>query len=216
MKKKRSAQRIAVPNTYCPTIIEFLLDETGSMSGHKAATISGFRSFLGEQRAAQGSALLTLTKFDTYGGFQTPYVDLDVNLVLPLTDETFRPNGGTNLRDALGSRVRALEERIASWQEKPQVLVVLLTDGEDNASREYSEPQVRDMIAAKEAQGWTFVYLGSDANALNNASRLGFQPGNSKKFENQHMHETMETLARATTAYRATATATSSKSFFAE
>jgi uncharacterized protein YegL len=213
MTRKRSAQRVAVPTTV-PTIIEFIIDESGSMGSVVDETISGFRSFLDEQKAAQGSALLSLTKFES-NNLVTPYVDLDVNLVLPLTRETFVPAGGTNLRDALGSRVRNVEERIKSWTSPPQVLVVLLTDGQDNQSRQYSTPQVRDMIAAHEAQGWTFVYLGSDSRALEAAQAMGFQPGNSKKFEINEMHKTMETLSRATTAYRATSTAAASTSFFA-
>jgi uncharacterized protein YegL len=213
MTRKRSAQRVAVPTTV-PTIIEFIIDESGSMGSVVDETISGFRSFLDEQKAAQGSALLSLTKFES-NNLVTPYVDLDVNLVLPLTRETFVPAGGTNLRDALGSRVRNVEERIKSWTSPPQVLVVLLTDGQDNQSRQYSTPQVRDMIAAHEAQGWTFVYLGSDSRALEVAKAMGFQPGNSKKFEINEMHKTMETLSRATTAYRATPTAAASNSFFA-
>lgn len=213
MTKKRSAQRVAVPTTV-PTIIEFIIDESGSMGSVVDATISGFQSFLDEQKAAQGSALLSLTKFEG-SNLVTPYVDLDVNLVLPLTRLTFVPAGGTNLRDALGSRVRNVEERIKSWTSPPQVLVVLLTDGQDNTSREYSTPQVRDMIAAHEAKGWTFVYLGSDSRALEVAQDMGFQPGNSKKFEINEMHKTMETLSRATTAYRASSTASATTSFFA-
>ena len=213
MAKKRSTQPVAASNTYCPTLIEFVLDETGSMSSHLGATISGFNSFVDEQRAAGGQCLLTLTKFDT-SGFRTPYVDTDVNLVPHLNSNTFVPNLGTNLRDALGQRVRELEARLATWTIKPQVLFVVLTDGDDNASSAYSVPQIRDLIAAHEFLGWTFVYLGSDARALEAAKAMGFQAGNTKQFENSQMHQTMETLAQATTVFRATAATASSKSFF--
>ena len=199
----KTARRVdSVFNYPCPTLIEFLLDETGSMSSCKRETISGFASFLDEQKAQDGNCLLTLTKFDT-NGLKTPYIDLDVKLAFPLNENTFVPGGGTNLRDTIGRRVRALEERIAHWSLKPNVLVVVLTDGDDNASREYSEAQIRDLIRAHEADGWTFVYLGSTPSALATAKRLGFQEGNSKKFDTSRMHETMTALANATTAYRA-------------
>lgn len=212
MTKKRVTQPVAASNTYCPTLIEFVLDETGSMSSHLAATISGFNAFLKEQRETPGQCLLTLTKFDT-AGLKTPFVDIDVGLVPDLNLNTFEPGGGTNLRDALGLRVRELEQRLSTWTVKPQVLFVVLTDGDDNASSLYSIPQVRDLIAAHEAQGWTFVYLGSDSRALQAASQMGFQPGNAKQFSNAEMHQTLETLATATTVFRAAGTQ-AAKSFF--
>jgi hypothetical protein len=213
MTRKRSAQRVAVPNTN--TIIEFIIDESGSMDIVHLPTISGFNSFLNEQKTGGGTALLSLTKFE--GGFlKTPYVDLDVNLVMPLTRDTFVPGGGTNLCDAIGARVRDLEQRLTTWDSPPQVLVVVLTDGQDNQSYSYSAHQIRDLIAAHEAQGWTFVYLGSDAYALQAAAQMGFQPGNAKQFDITKIHDTMETLARATTAYRASAeSTTASTTFFA-
>lgn len=212
MKKKRSTQPVAASNTYCPTVIEFLLDETGSMGAHRAATISGFNAFLEEQQKNPGQCLLSLTKFASCGNL-TPFVDVDVTMVPAMNMRTFEPRSSTNLRDALGQRVRELETRLASWTVKPQVLVVVLTDGQDNASRIYSHPMIRDTIVAHEAMGWTFVYLGSDAAALQAARDMGFQPGNTKRFSNEEIHQTMETLAHATTVFRAAGT-TSAKSFF--
>lgn len=201
----------------CPTIIEFLLDETASMSSWKAATISGFNTFLSEQREQPGRCLLTLTKFDT-SGLKTPYIDMDVSFVPVLTNETFVPGRSTNLRDAIGERAKALQERLSSWSAKPNVLFVVLTDGEDNSSRYYSEHQVNDLIKAREAEGWSFVYLGATRNALDVANRLGFNPNNAKQFEATNMYDTMTELSRSTTAYRSAyasgAAAGSDREFF--
>lgn len=210
MSQNRKPRRIPVCVQPRTTIIEFLLDETGSMDSHKAGTLSGFNVFLDEQKILNQDCLLTLTKFDT-AGLKTPYVDLDIALVPPLTNQTFIPGQGTNLRDALGQRVRAIETRLETFSEQPNVLVVVLTDGGDNSSREYSEPQVRDMIRAHEADGWTFVYLGATGCGLEVAKRLGFQPGNAREFDTSRIHETFEGLSKATTAFRAG----QSDSFFA-
>jgi hypothetical protein len=202
--------------SYCPTVIEFLLDETGSMSSWHRPTVSGFNAFIKEQRTQSDTCLLTLTKFDT-SGLKTPYADIDVSMVPSMTNEMFCPGGGTNLRDAIIERASALEQRLSSWTIRPNVVMVVLTDGEDTSSRR-SENEVRNLIKAKEADGWTFVYLGATSNALQIASRLGFQTGNSKQFEATEMEDTMTTLARATTAFRAgraeTKAAVASDDFF--
>lgn len=192
-----------------PTIIEFILDETGSMASCKNATIAGFNDFLGEQRKQPGNCLLSLTKFDT-GGQKTPYVDVNVHMVPNMQDAWFLPGGGTNLRDTIGARLSSLKQRLEGWTTKPNVLVVVMTDGDDNASREFGEATIKAALGAYMEEGWTFVYLGADQDALTTAKRLGFPEGNIKSFASSQMRQTMQTLAAATTAYRATRAATSS------
>ncbi len=198
---QRKPKHVCVQQT--PTIIEFLLDETGSMSICKSATVSGFNDFLSEQRSQDGNCLLTLTKFDSYAQ-KTPYTDIDVRMVPDMQPDWFIPGGGTNLRDTIGSRLLSLKQRLDSWSTKPNVLVVVMTDGEDTCSSEYSEVLVNKALASYMEEGWTFVYLGADKGALQTAYRLGFPEGNVKPFSTDKMRETMQTFASATTAYRAT------------
>jgi hypothetical protein len=197
----------AIAAQYTPTIIEFLLDETGSMGSCKNSTVAGFNDFLTEQQAQSGSCLLSLTKFDT-GGQKTPYVDIDVRMVPGMIDDWFIPGGGTNLRDTIGARLASLKQRLETWSVKPNVLFVVMTDGDDNASREFSEPVIKAALKSYMQEGWTFVYLGADQDALEVANRLGFPDGNIKSFASSKMRETMQGLAKATTAYRATRSAT--------
>ena len=201
-RRKPARAHEAVLNTEVPTIIEFLLDETGSMLDCKTATVAGYNDFLDEQRKQSGTCLLTLTKFDT-GGQKTPYVDLNIGMIPHMQEDWFIPGGGTNLRDTIGSRMAALKERLATWTIKPNVLFVVMTDGGDNASRTYSEDATRAALKHHMEEGWTFVYLGADQDALAVAERLGFPAGNTKSFASAKMRETMQTLAKATTAYRA-------------
>lgn len=197
-----------------PTIIEFLLDETGSMSSCAHAVVSGFNDFVSEQRAAGGKCLLTLTKFDTTG-IKTPYVDLSVQMVPTMTPAMFTPCASTNLYDTIGERMTALTERLNTWANKPNVLFVVMTDGGDNASS-LPETAVRSNIEhmGKE-HGWSFVYLGAHEQALAVAARLGFAPGNSKQFKASQMRETMQDLAKATKAYRQKGGFHTSDDFFA-
>jgi hypothetical protein len=220
MTKRVTTRRKGAPIVAQPahTIVEFILDETGSMQSCKPQTLSGFNSFLAEQRATPGSCLLTLTKFDT-SGLKTPYVDLDVNMVPNLTENTFIPGQSTNLYDAIGERVEQVKNRLSSYTTAPHVLVVVLTDGEDNASRRYNPGTIRETIRTHEAEGWTFVYLGATPNALRIAEMLGFQAGNAKAFDAREIHQTMTDLAAATVAYRTARAAgqvTASTSFFAD
>lgn len=216
MKKTTEPRSGSANIEYCPTLIEFILDETGSMSGCVNAVISGFNAFLDEQRALDTPCALTLTKFDTTG-LRTPFVDLGVGMVPYLTASTFLPNSGTNLHDAIGLRTTALAERLSTFSTRPNALVVVMTDGEENGSRTWSQHGIRELIGQHSAQGVTFAYLGSTPYALNVAANLGFAPGNAKQFEASRTRETFTDLARATTAYRATRTAaaTTSNEFFA-
>jgi len=194
------------------TVIEFLLDETGSMNRYKSAVIGGFNTFLSEQKATPGDCRFSLTKFDT-SGIKTPYVDLDLAIVPNLNTDTFIPGSNTNLRDSIGQRIQAIETRLAKWDTKPNVLMIVMTDGDDNGSRHFSEPAIASMLASKMEQGWTFVYLGADQNATVIASRLGFLPDNIKSFASSEMEETMTQMSHATTSYRSTRMAGDTKSY---
>ena len=192
---------IATPST----VIEFLLDETGSMNSCKNQTVSGFNTFLKEQKEQTDECLFTLTKFDT-AGQKTPYVDIDVNMVPLMMPNWFNPGGGTNLRDTIGRRISSLNARLSKWTVKPNVLFIVMTDGEDNASSQYSEQAIQSLIKSYTMQGWTFVYLGANQNAMIIANRLGFPDGNIKSFATDQMEQTMQTVSAATVAYRSTRT----------
>lgn len=192
-----------------PTIIEFLLDETGSMTSHLSQTISGFADFIDDQRDQDGLCLLTLTKFDSTG-LKTPYEDLAIGMVPYLTASTFLPGASTNLNDAIIARVHAREARWRDdlhnprWRDyqRPRVLFVCMTDGQDNVSR--SKPvEVASLLEARMQEDWTFVFLGAYPQAERAAVELGFLPQNIKCFSGAHIRETMGELSVATKAYRA-------------
>jgi hypothetical protein len=184
--------------------MEFVLDETGSMSSCANATVAGFNKFVDEQRSVSGLCQMSLSKFEG-GNIKTPYEDLELSMVPSMTSKSFTPGGMTNLYDAIGNRITSLEQRIGNWVIAPDVLIVVMTDGSDNSSRTYNMESIRALITAYQARGWTFVYLGADQNALQIAEKLGFQEGNIKSFASKEMEETMSDLSARTTVYRTTA-----------
>lgn len=191
--------RVDIPSQK-PTIIEFLLDETGSMNSYRTAVINGFNDFLTEQKTFQNKCLLTLTKFDTKG-LRTPYVDLDINMVPSMTSNMFCPDAMTNLNDTIYNRILSVKERISNWKDKPNVLFVIMTDGEDNASS-IASGQIKNMVGSSYEDGWAFMFLGAHAGSLSQAAALGFDPQNTKVFDASEMRETLQAMSSATKAYR--------------
>lgn len=152
-------------------LINFVLDDSGSMQSMVGATIEGVNAFLDEQREIEGT-LLSLTLFNT--GFDVRYVARDLREVPPMapTGENFyRPNGGTALFDAVATTIQGTEQWLAAhpdWEGK--VMCVILTDGAENASKKWhinipaiegDDFDVAQLISAKQAQGWEFLFLGS-------------------------------------------------------
>lgn len=203
------------------TAIEFILDETGSMMSVWDQTIGGFNEYVNSQRAQPGTCLLSFTKFDT-SGVRNAYNDVNIQEVPYLNRDTYRPNQSTNLYDAIGQRIKALETRVAAgaYPTETSFLVVIMTDGHDNASREFNAEGVKVLIKDKEAAGWTFVFLGANQDAWAVGQTFGMAKGNTMTYAAGNVAGAMETLSGATTAYRSAramgmvASASASNDFF--
>lgn len=195
------AQMASTPVTF----IDFLLDETGSMSGFEAATIAGFRDFVNTQKELGGECYLTLSKFDS-SSIRTPYVNLSIDMVPTLT---FYPGASTNLYDVIGDRLTD----VLAQNREGRSLVVILTDGGENASRRHNLDSVRSLITQATQREIVVVYLGPSNSALQVGHNLGIPEGNVKAFEVANIGETMTTLANATKAFRSAATASTSNFF---
>ncbi len=120
-------------------LINFVLDKSGSMEIIREATVAGFNQFLRDQQEEGGSAAMTLTLFDTR--FKTLVTALPVAEVRPLDRRSYIPGGNTALYDAIAHTLR-LTDRYVEEHKPDQVLFVIMTDGQENASREF-EPAAR-------------------------------------------------------------------------
>jgi len=150
--------------------INFLLDETGSMQSIKEKTINDFNEYLQGLKKAKGKAVFTLTKFNAMK-VDVVYSGKDVKDIPELTTKTYMPTDGTPLYDAIGKSVKALEKN----EKTQEILMVILTDGQENASKEYNFKAITELMKEKETQGWTFVYLGVGQAAWTQGATLGMK-----------------------------------------
>lgn len=156
-------------------LINFVLDKSGSMDVIRDATISGFNEFLGDQRREGGKAIMTLTLFDTH--FRTRARAVPVSEIPDFDYEDYQPGGMTALYDAIGHTLKMTDDFYAS--EKPdQVLFVIMTDGLENASREFDRKRIFDMIADRQKlAGYEFIYLGANQDSYMVGAGMGIRDG---------------------------------------
>lgn len=146
------------------TLISFILDETGSMLSVKDETIFGFNEWLETVRYHGKSSRLTLTCFNS-NKMDTRYVNTPVKDVEKLTPQNYKPDAMTPLYDAIGTTINVIEESIGKVLDKPDVLIVILTDGQENFSKEYNRQRIFDLIQEKQREGWAFIYLGANQDS---------------------------------------------------
>jgi hypothetical protein len=166
-----------------PVHLYVLLDRSGSMEAIRSEVIGGFNAFVAGQQINGDDARLTMVQFDTHDLAETVVDGVPIRKVKPLTRARFQPRGGTPLLDAtahLVARAKAkVEERgvVGGVDVDQNVVVVTITDGLENASREFTRADVREMIAERESAGWTFVYLSAGLDAYDDATSFGYAVG---------------------------------------
>ena len=156
------------------TEIVFILDRSGSMAGLEADTIGGFNAMIEKQKAETGEAYVSTVLFDN----ETTVIHdrVDVQKVAPMTRKDYYVRGCTALLDAVGSAIRHIGNihKYAREEDRPEkTLFVITTDGMENASRRYDYARVKEMITARQAEGWEFLFLGANIDAAREAARFG-------------------------------------------
>lgn len=157
------------------TEMVFILDRSGSMSHLVDDTIGGFNSMIDEQKKEDGDAYVTTVLFD--GQYEMLHDHVNINDIQHITDKEYYARGMTALLDALGRTINSIGERLNNTQEdeRPEkVIFVITTDGMENASREFTRSQVKEMIEhQQEKYSWTFIFLGANMDAVGEATSLG-------------------------------------------
>ena len=160
------------------TELVFILDKSGSMAGLEKDTVGGFNAMLEKQRAVDGECRITTVLFDNR--FELLHDRIDIRAVGPMTEKEYRVGGSTALLDALGRTIEklvAVQRNTAEAYRAEKVLFVIITDGEENASRLFSADRVRAMIdCERERYGWEFIFLGANIDAVETAGRFGIAP----------------------------------------
>jgi hypothetical protein len=159
------------------TDITFVIDRSGSMRSIAEAMNSGFEEVINKQKLEPGECRVSVAQFDDK--YESVFT------ARPITEVTtyrLEPRGSTALLDAIGRTVAATGQRLAALPEgsRPgQVLFVIITDGLENASVEYSRKAVFDMIThQRQKYGWEFIFLGANQDAIAVAGGLGISAGN--------------------------------------
>ena len=157
------------------TELVFILDKSGSMSGLEKDTIGGYNSLMEKQRKLDGECVITTVLFDNR--YELLHDRIDLRAVTPIKEKEYFVGGATALLDAIGRtihKIAAVQEHTAEEYRAEKVMFVIITDGEENASREYSAAQVKELIKRqKERYGWEFVFLGANIDAVETAGRFG-------------------------------------------
>lgn len=161
----------------------FILDRSGSMGGLESDTIGGYNSMLSKQKKEKtGKVSVTTVLFDDQ--YELLYNQVPIEKVSPMTEKEYYVRGSTALLDAIGKTVMQVKANQDKKEIKDKVLFVIITDGMENASREYRVEQVKKLIEErKEKNNWEFLFLGANIDAIGAAKDLGIDSSRAVRFK---------------------------------
>jgi len=192
-------------------LVNVILDKSGSMSSKVKDVIGGFNLYLdglGKESAVDYGFSLTL--FDTV--VEMKYKAVPLAKVVKLDDATYRPSGNTALLDAIGNTVQAI-----STEGFDKIITVIMTDGEENSSREWKLQAIGELIRSKEVAGnWTFVFLGANLDAFEQGTKMGVLMANSVRYDPANYRDVYTFLAQSTNEFSSAAAKTAVNFFKGE
>ena len=198
MKHKKKAKSKSKEPSSKTMLVNFILDETGSMGMCKAATISGFNEYVQTLKERKGKVFFTLTKFNS-AKTEVVHAAVNIDKVRNLDEQSYIPTEMTPLYDAIAKTIFAAQERVEG--KKMNVLCVIMSDGEENASKEYTRVKLFDLIKLKERDGWTFVYLGANQDSYKVGQAIGINLSNVANYDQNKTTKAFACVARATMNY---------------
>jgi uncharacterized protein YegL len=159
------------------TELVFILDRSGSMSGLESDTIGGFNSMLQKQKKEDGAALITTVLFDDQ--YEVLHDRVNMKQVQTISDNEYFVRGTTALLDAVGRTIHRMVEvqkQAIAEGVSHRFMFVIITDGMENASKEFSYDQMKTLIEhQKQFYNWEFIFLGANIDAVATASQLGIR-----------------------------------------
>lgn len=185
------------------TIYHYVIDKSGSMGGMENEVITGFNQQLNtlkdlKQELPEQDFIVSLTFFDDV--LQNVVSFGEVEQLLPLNRNIYRPNGSTALLDAIGKSVRDIQEKYAGLiaYQKASVVMVILTDGHENSSRYYTYHVIASMIKELEQTGqWTFNFMGADLDAIHTSRMLNIKTENTVSFDKSDYNNVMDKMSHS-------------------
>lgn len=165
--------------------INVIIDSSGSMAHLANDTIGSFNTFLKEQKEYPGEALFTLCTFSS--DYHLVHDNEKINNVADLDVHTYRPMGSTALLDAMGATIDSVGVKLNSLPEEERaskVIFLIITDGHENASRNFTAAQIRDKVKHQEdVYNWNFIFMGSNIDAIAAGVNLGISMNNTLNYD---------------------------------
>lgn len=171
--RQKKGEMIMKKNT---TELVFILDRSGSMGGLESDTIGGFNSMIHKQKKEEGEAVVTTVLFDNR--YELLHDRIPLEGISDMTEKEYYVRGCTALLDAMGmtiQKIRNVQLHTKESERAEKVIFVIITDGMENSSREYSARQVKQMVEEQKKEGWEFLFLGANIDAVHEAARFGIQ-----------------------------------------
>ena len=156
------------------TELVFILDRSGSMAGLESDTIGGFNAMIEKQKKTEGECWVSTVLFSSRS--KVIHDRLPLEKVPLMTDKEYSVGGSTALLDAIGDAVKhiALIHKYIRAEDVPEhTMFVITTDGMENASHSYSSDEVKKLIEQKKEEGWEFLFLGANIDAVETARKFG-------------------------------------------
>lgn len=165
--------------------ISIILDRSGSMFSAVNETIEGFNSFLNSNKKNSNESRISLIQFDHE--YQQNYEAIPIEDAKYLNNDNYTPRGSTALLDAIGKTIKNTSRRIKKLDDKDKpgkVFIVIITDGYENSSSQYSYKEINKMIRKKEdKKKWEFVYLGAGQDAIMEGEKFGVRKERAMMFK---------------------------------
>lgn len=185
------------------TLIVLLIDRSGSMSSIKNDMEGGLKTFLDKQKKIEGTCVITASKFDH--DYEKIYSFVDINQI---EDIKIEPRGTTALRDSMNRLIHEVGEDLSNLDDsqKPEkILFVTITDGDENASKEITQEDLKKTIQHQtEKYNWEFVYIGANHDSFKTSHNIGITNSLNYVASSVGVDSMFQTLNLAISEYRTT------------
>ncbi len=166
-----------------PVALSVLLDRSGSMMSIADDIVDGFNRLLAQQRQQSGEVIVTLAQFDSENPFDIAIDRVPLREVTDMDRMWFQPRGSTPLFDGIGRLISHIDAGPFGQDDSVDHVVVIVTDGQENSSSEFSRKQVFDLIDRKGKDGWVFIYLGSEPQSYADADAVAVSRANTRHWD---------------------------------
>jgi uncharacterized protein YegL len=190
------------------TEVIVVLDMSGSMGSLTNDTIGGYNSFINDQKKQPGKTLVTTVLFNTR--YNILNNGLDVHEVKPLSTDDYFPIGYTALMDAVGRTIDSVGNRLRNTpeEERPsKIIFVITTDGLENSSVEYTQPQIKAMVEEQTNKySWQFIFMGANIDSAQVGAGYGINTTANYSATSEGTQSVYNTVSRATNSVRKSGT----------